>query len=296
MSCVNHNLHFQLKWMVQVLVHYEIIVITSPSITGVTYMDNFDFEERYRDVNECNPFHWHPLHLPPYCVEIFEKLIRSRLASNTPVRIAREREKGGNGGQGHRHHDSSSSSSEYEHHHPHYPEQLYQFPYPLYQITSDEYESYSPSQPLPMSPYEKLMKLLREDIKKDPSSPTVTVMPSLGPVALYNQAISQKSVNLIRELAEAYVKATKEKYDEYYSAFDNHPMEPQIYVYDSAKNKTNEEKAKKKSKKDKKKENEKKEENDNKNKVYKLRTKHGGVVTIIETRNVDMMKKDSLFV
>ncbi|CAH1647726.1 unnamed protein product [Spodoptera littoralis] len=291
-----------LKWMMQVLVQYEIIVITSPSITGVTYMDNFDFEERYRDVNECNPFYWHPLHLPPYCVEIFEKLIRSRLASKTPIRIAREREKGGKegseGNEGKHGHGPSSYFSENQHHHPqlNYPEQLYQFPYPMYQITSAEYESFSPpyTKPSPLSPYEQLMKLLKEDIKKDPSSPTVTVMPSLGPVALYKQAISQKSVNLIRELAEAYVKATKEKYDEYYSAFDNYPSEPQIYVYDSAKNKTKEEKAKKDSKKDKKKEKEKrKEEKEKKNKVYKLKTKHGGVVTIIETRNVDMMNKDS---
>ncbi|KAH9637297.1 hypothetical protein HF086_006941 [Spodoptera exigua] len=289
-----------LKWMVQVLVQYEIIVITSPSITGVTYMDNFDFEERYRDVNECNPFYWHPLHLPPYCVDIFEKLIRSRLASSTPIRITREREKGGN-----HQHDSSSYLSEnnnnhYHHHHHHpqynYPEQLYQFPYPLYEITSADDESFSSSntKTLPLSPYELLIKLLKEDIKKEPSSPTVTVMPSLGPVALYNQAISRKSVNLIRQIAEAYVKATKEKYDEYYSAYGNYPSEPQIYVYDSAKNNTKERKAKKDNKKDMNKQDEKNiKETESKNKVYRMKTKHGGVVTIIETRNLDMMKKDT---
>ncbi|CAH0716458.1 unnamed protein product, partial [Brenthis ino] len=60
------------------------------SIAGVTYMDNFDFAQRYRDVNECNPFYWHPLHLPEECKQMFEKLIRSKLESLTPYTIVKE--------------------------------------------------------------------------------------------------------------------------------------------------------------------------------------------------------------
>uniref|UniRef100_A0A2A4J0Z7 Uncharacterized protein n=1 Tax=Heliothis virescens TaxID=7102 RepID=A0A2A4J0Z7_HELVI len=280
------------------LVHYEIIVMTSPSITGVTYMDHFDFEERYRDANECNPFYWHPLHLPAYCAHIFEKLIRARIATKTPVRITREREKievlqdTDYSGEYHYHdhgrHNHQNRHFHYPHgsHHPqfNYPEEIYQFPYPLYQITSAESESYSPpyTKIVPLSPYEEMLELLKEDIKKGPSSPTVTVMPELGPVALYNQAISKKSVNLIRAMAEAFVKASKKAYEEYYAAYQPYPSEPQVFVYDSAKNKTDLQEHKKKPKPDKK----------DKNKVHRIKTKHGGVVTIIETKNLEMMKKD----
>ncbi|KAJ8737104.1 hypothetical protein PYW07_000375 [Mythimna separata] len=181
-----------LKWIVPVLVLCEIMVITSPSIAGVTYMDHFDFEERYRDANECNPLYWHPLHLPPYCAEVFEKLIRSRLAKTAPLRIKRKREK-----------------QKYT-----YPEEIYNFPYPVYEAASAEYETYSQ----PISPYAEVIELLRRDIEKDPSSPTVTVIPNLGPVALYKQGISRKSEKFIKRMAEEYVKATQKWYKEYYKA------------------------------------------------------------------------------
>lgn len=225
-------------------------------------MDHFDFEERYRDANECNPLYYHPLHLPPYCAEVFEKLIRSRIATNTPVRIKRKREKK-------KHHHSTYS----------YPEEIYNFAYPIYQVTSSEYESYSPY----INPYEEVFELLKRDIAKDPSSPTVRVIPELGPVALYKQGISRKSENKIKEMAEEYVKATKKMYKQYYAAYGKYPSEPNIFLYDSAKNKTKTE--------DKKKE-EKQKDKEKKNKVHRVRTKHGGVVTIIETKNIEMMKKE----
>lgn len=234
------------------------MVITSPSITGVTYMDHFDFEERYRDVNECNPLYWHPLHLPPYCAEIFEKLIRARLATNAPVRIIRKREK--------------------IKHQPTNPEEIYNFLYPVYQITSAEYESYSQ----PYSPYAEVIKLLKKDIEKDPSSPTVTVIPNLGPVALYKQGISKKSEKIIKAMAENYVKATQKWYKEYYKAYGKYPTNEHLFIYDSAKNKT-------KTEEDKKEEDDKKKEN--KNKIHRVKTKHGNVVTIVETKNLEIFKK-----
>lgn len=238
---------------------YQIIVTTSPSITGVTYREHFDFEERYRDANECNPLHWHPLHLPPYCAEVFEKLIRARLATNAPVRIMRKREK-----------ENPIFG---------YPQQFYNYPYPMYEISSVEYENYKP----PWTPYDEVMKLLKKDIAKDPSSPTVTVIPSLGPVALYKQGISRKSEKKIKSMAEAYVKASQKMYDDYYKSFGKMPSEPQLYVYDSSKNKTE-------TKEDKKEDTKK----DKKNKVHRVRTKHGGVVTIVETKNLEMFKKDNI--
>ncbi|KAJ8737733.1 hypothetical protein PYW08_000328 [Mythimna loreyi] len=247
-----------LKWIVPVLVLCKIIVITSPSIAGVTYMDHFDFEERYRDANECNPLYWHPLHLPPYCAEVFEKLIRARLATNTPVRIKRKREK-----------------QKYQYT---YPEDIYEFPYPVYQITSAEYETYSP----PINPYAEVLELLKKDIERDPSTPTVTVIPNLGPVALYKQGISKKSENYIKAMAEEYVKATQKWYKKYYKAHGYYPSEKHLFIYDSSKNKTETE--------EKKKEKEKKPEDD-KNKVHRVKTKQGDVVTIIETKNLDIFNK-----
>nr|XP_021187958.2 uncharacterized protein LOC110374533 [Helicoverpa armigera] len=285
--------------MLPILVQYEIIVITSPSITGVTYMDHFDFEERYRDANECNPMYWHPLHLPAYCAHIFEKLIRARIATKTPVRITREREKveipqdsdSSEEDHHHHHHKPRHLHQPQEFHHPqfNYPEEIYQYPYPLYQITSAEYESYSPpyTKTEPLGPYEEMLRLLKEDIQKGPSSPTVTVMPELGPVALYNQAVSKKSVKMIRSMAEAFVKASKKAYEDYYAAYEPYPSEPHVYMYDSSKNKTEtQEDKKKKPKKDK----DKKEKD--KKKVHRVKTKHGGVVTIIETKNLEVLKND----
>ncbi|XP_021206152.1 uncharacterized protein LOC110385851 [Bombyx mori] len=78
------------NFLIITLYAFSYLKITRQSITGVTYMDHFDFEDRYRDVYECDPFYWHPLHLPERCARMFEKLIRSKIVSRSPVRILAE--------------------------------------------------------------------------------------------------------------------------------------------------------------------------------------------------------------
>lgn len=149
------------------------------SITGVTYMDNFDFEERYRNINECNPLFWHPLHLPDDCAEIFEKAIRSGIKSNIPIRLAKERA----------------------------PEVI-EMPSP-YGISSGfgakvfqapiraEMSYYSP-------PFGNILELLSRDVKDHPRAPTVGLLPNVGLVALYQQPISRKSEKMIKKAARLY--------------------------------------------------------------------------------------------
>lgn len=62
---------------------------TLASIAGVTFMDHFDFESRYRNDYECDPLYWHPLHLPEHCVEMYLTLITSRLAAAQPLHVMR---------------------------------------------------------------------------------------------------------------------------------------------------------------------------------------------------------------
>ncbi|CAG9781836.1 unnamed protein product [Diatraea saccharalis] len=68
-----------------------LVGLTTQSITGVTYMDNFDFEERYRNVDECNPFYWHPLHMPEHCTKMFETLIRAGVGAFGPTKIVKDK-------------------------------------------------------------------------------------------------------------------------------------------------------------------------------------------------------------
>ncbi|CAB3225191.1 unnamed protein product [Arctia plantaginis] len=238
-----------INWMLLILLQYDITVISSPSIAGVTYMDNFDFEERYKDVNECNPFYWHPLHLPEVCADMFEQLIRSKLAKNNPVRVMRERDP----------YDVYSLN----------PMQM-DFSHPMYEIGTDGDASTTYGKRKPLTPYEKMLELLKKDIKKQPSVPKIGMLPHLGPVAIYNQEISKKSETMIKELATSYAKIGQQTYADYLGYNDS--PDPQLYIWDSEKNRTEEYKAKQKKKK-------------NKDKISRTKTKQGGVVTIVETRN-----------
>nr|XP_026499255.1 uncharacterized protein LOC113403045 [Vanessa tameamea] len=165
-----------LAWTCILIFHWTMLNFIDGSITGVTYMDNFDFEQRYRDVNECNPLYWHPLHLPDKCLKIFDKLIRSRLDSFSPYRVVEER----------------PDVPEFEYylddlkHHTQYSE-------PIYEVET-------------ASPFEILFELLKKDVKDNPSSPDLANSPYLGMMALYKQPISYKSVAMIKKVARAYSK------------------------------------------------------------------------------------------
>nr|XP_034839138.1 uncharacterized protein LOC117995255 [Maniola hyperantus] len=155
---------------------YDVIQIIVASIAGVTYMDHFDFEQRYRDVNECNPFYWHPLQLPQKCVQMFEHLIRSRLKTLTPYRIVKERL-------------------------AQPPALIYPYNYvysPIYTAKYLSDETKSPSQ------YEMLYELLKRDVQDLPSVPFLGVSPYLGVIAMYKQPVSYKSVTMIKKLARVY--------------------------------------------------------------------------------------------
>lgn len=221
-------------------------------------MDDFDFEQRYRDVNECNPFHWHPLHLPEMCADMFEKLIRSKLAKTKPIRIMRER----NG-------DEYAYNQQY-YQQPGYPGPDRDFPYPIYEIGgSGDYGVERYSKRVPITPYEKMLELLKKDIKKEPSLPKLGVLPNLGPVAIYNQEISKKSEDMIKAVATAYGKYVQASYAELYGY--NYAPDHQLYVWDSHDNET---------------EHKKKHEKKNKHKNDRLsrtKTRVGNVVTIVET-------------
>lgn len=67
------------------------IKFTEQSITGVTFRDNFDFEERYRDDHECDPYYWHPLHMPEHCIKQYEEVIHSRVTRSKPFEIIKEK-------------------------------------------------------------------------------------------------------------------------------------------------------------------------------------------------------------
>lgn len=222
-------------------------------------MDNFDFEKRYKDVNECNPFYWHPLHLPEVCADMFEQLIRSKLAKDSPLRVMRKQHP----------HDFYSLN----------PMQI-DYSYPTYEIEIDDA---SPTYGIGgerkrLTPYEKMLKLLKKDIKKDPSIPKIGMHPNFGPVAIYNQEISKKSETMIKELATAYAKIGQETYADYIGYNDS--PDPQLYIWDSDKNRTEEYKGKQKKK--------------NKDKVSRTKTKQGSVITIVETRN-PRRRRRSLF-
>lgn len=156
---------------------FESLYYLEASIAGVTYMDDFDFAQRYRDVNECNPFYWHPLHLPEECKQMFEKLIRSKLESLTPYRIFKEKQ------------DPA------------------EFVYSTYRLNTPVYttEFVEPFHKIQTwSPFEILFELLRSDVRDLPSAPTLAASPYFGIMALYRQPVSYKSVNMIKKLSKAY--------------------------------------------------------------------------------------------
>ncbi|CAH2226332.1 uncharacterized protein LOC120636604 [Pararge aegeria] len=158
------------------------IKVLVASITGVTYMDHFNFEQRYRDVNECNPFYWHPLHLPQECVQMFENLMRSRLNTLSPYRIVKER----------------SVQA---------PAVMYPYNYIYSPIITTEYKpdlQYLPVERKTPSQYEILYELLKRDVQDLPSVPFLGVSPHLGVIAMYKQPVSYKSAAMIKKLARAY--------------------------------------------------------------------------------------------
>ncbi|KAM3968405.1 uncharacterized protein ACR2FA_012922 [Aphomia sociella] len=171
----------QINWIYIMLILNELMKNSLQSIDGVTYMDNFDFEERYRDINECNPFYWHPLHLPEVCVKMFNKLIRSRVTSSIPVRVMKRREFTDT-----------------------YPFGV--FPsVPMYEadiLDLANYNRYSQ-----ISPYEKMLHLMWKDAMRLPTVPKIATLPFLGPVALYHQPISKKSETMVKQVAKAYADA-----------------------------------------------------------------------------------------
>ncbi|XP_046977362.1 uncharacterized protein LOC124543253 [Vanessa cardui] len=165
-----------LTWTCILIFHWTTLDFIDGSIAGVTYMDNFDFEQRYRDVNECNPLYWHPLHLPDKCMKMFDNLIRSRLAPFSPYRVAEER----------------ANVPEYEF----YLDDLKEYskyPEPVYEVVT-------------MSLFEILFEYLEKDVKDNPSSPDLAFSPNLGVMALYKQPVSYKSVAMIKKIARFYSK------------------------------------------------------------------------------------------
>ncbi|XP_073952393.1 uncharacterized protein [Choristoneura fumiferana] len=174
------------------------------SIAGVTYMDHFDFEERYRHVHECDPFYWHPLHLPEDCADMYEKLIRSKIPKNGAFRVLKERRPV--------YVDDSFSSDgdyqipynfEYTGNFHFYTPSFPSFPYPIKPVRGFRMNR-------EMTPYEKMLASVRRDVSNQPSYPTIQVMPNLGPVALYYQPISKKSESMIKKLSRTYGGAARE--------------------------------------------------------------------------------------
>ncbi|XP_063393284.1 uncharacterized protein LOC134678590 [Cydia fagiglandana] len=137
--------------------------VAGGSVVGLTYMDDFDFEQRYRRVQDCDPFYWHPLHLPEDCADMYEKLIRNRL----PVR----------------------------------------FPKRIDHLVDDE------NVPRELTPYEEMLESVQKDVNNFPSVPSVRDMPNFGPVAVYQQPVSQISADMIKKVAMTYIHSSDDKDD-----------------------------------------------------------------------------------
>lgn len=93
-NCINFR-PFQFRfhrWLV-IIWGVTFTEFTEQSITGVTYRDNFDFEERYHDDHKCDPFYWHPLHMPEHCIKQYEKMIRSRVTRSKPIQVIKQKNK-----------------------------------------------------------------------------------------------------------------------------------------------------------------------------------------------------------
>lgn len=202
---IQSNKYLQLRWEL-VLLLLKLTGLSHQSIAGVTYMDNFDFEDRYRNVYECDPFHWHPLHLPEHCAEMYENLIRSRIATHGPVRVVREREQ--------------PNTLIYSLN-PNFGYPAFDIPTYVYRKANTEVMDSYKYEKIPMSPYDKMLDLLRKDVERNPSAPSIGMMPNIGPVAVYRQPISKKSENMIKKISGAYAKAgRKNSGEEYYGKIE----------------------------------------------------------------------------
>ncbi|XP_063634267.1 uncharacterized protein LOC134804887 [Cydia splendana] len=151
------------------------------SVVGLTYRDDFDFEQRYRRVHDCDPFYWHPLHLPEECADMYEQLIRNRLPVRFPKRT-----------------DHMSSGPLH-----------YQYSFnPAYQtiMTVDEQ-----TVPRELTPYEEMIESVQKDVNNFPSVPSVRDMPNFGPVAVYQQPVSQISADMIKKVAMTYIHSSDDK-------------------------------------------------------------------------------------
>lgn len=196
------------------------IFVTKQSIVGITYHDEFNFEDKYRNVNECNPFYWHPLHLPEQCAEMYANLIRSRAASavGRPVRIVTRKERPKRMGT------KSSKLDEdiyflrryYKYNMvPEYDHPIDETEY-IYDDHNDDQNDYTYEEQFAqeeliknLSPYDKMLELLKIDISKNPAAPVVG-MSNYGPIAMYRQPISKKSKVVINKITRAYARANKE--------------------------------------------------------------------------------------
>lgn len=159
-------------WNYIVICQPLLLHFVEASITGVTYMDDFDFEQRYRNINECNPFYWHPLHLPKKCLKIFEKFIRSNVEFLP-----------------YENYEEIQRMSEYK--------------YSSAFLSDLDYSLESVKRTL--SPFELMFKSLRRDIQNVPSTPIIRAEPYLGMVAVYRQPVSYKSADMIKKMANVYI-------------------------------------------------------------------------------------------
>lgn len=141
-------------------------------------MDGFDFEERYRNPNECNPFYWHPLHLPEECIKMYEQLIRANIGSLGPVQVFKIKNT----------------------HELHLDDNYFMIPTVL-QRTNANNVGYKRKK---LSPMQKLIEIIRRDSTKIPVAPEIRISPHLGPIALYRQPISIGSEKLLKKISGAY--------------------------------------------------------------------------------------------
>ncbi|CAG4929787.1 unnamed protein product [Parnassius apollo] len=176
-----------LKWnmdniLIRTFFWFSHVKYITSSIAGVTYMDHFDFEDRYRNVNECNPLYYHPLHMPEECMEMYEQLIRSNIASFFgPMQVFKERNLDEINGE------------------------LYSLSH-SHNIQKTDLNLYISSMRQRLSPLERMIEMIRYDAMRIPTAPEIRMAPQFGPVAMYRQPISSKSEKMIKKISGAYGK------------------------------------------------------------------------------------------
>ncbi|XP_064293065.1 uncharacterized protein LOC128682922 [Plodia interpunctella] len=199
------------KWILMALC--ALTKISTASITGVTYRDNFDFEERYYNPNECNPFYWHPLHLPEDCAELLSKAIRKkaygpvRFMMTKPIYVPRQPPVSNHQSRSRTRCSPDESDDGIDGCNPII---IPKFESEIYQI-----DDYYPRRRNPLSPYEQMLENLREDISYLPTAPKIAPVPGYGPVAFYQQPISKTSKNMILEIAKIYGKYSRRQQNSY---------------------------------------------------------------------------------